>query len=114
MIRKADRHALGQRTVFPRLAHALEEQRFRPRLHVAGLEILRDVEAVHRTCAAPDTREIGLAIRRARRGRRQVGFAIWQTWYSGLRIVEPLRGGSNGYEQRDRDDDHPSHMRLLR
>ena len=76
--RDADRQALRERAVFPRVAHALQEQRLGPRLDVLGLEILRDVEAVDRAGASPDAGEIRLAVRRPRRGRRQVRLAVGQ------------------------------------
>ena len=46
MVWEADRHALRERTVLPRFAHAPQEERLGPRLNVGRLEILRDVVAV--------------------------------------------------------------------
>jgi hypothetical protein len=76
VIREADGHALGERTVFPRLPHALQEQFLGPGLDVAALDILGDVVAVHRARTAPDAVEIRLSIRGSGRGGRQIRLAI--------------------------------------
>ena len=103
VIRQAYRHALRQRAVLPRLAHALQEQRLRPRLHVLCLEILRDVEAIHRAGATPDAGEIGRAVRCPRRRGSEIHLAVGQTRRARRRIVDPLRR-RGCREDRERDD----------
>ena len=78
---------------------------FGPGLNVLRVEILSDVEAIHRSGAAPDAGEIRLAVGGSRSGRRQVRLAVGQTRNAGRLVVEPLRGGGCRQERRQDDDD---------
>ena len=83
----------GERAVLARVAQPLQEERLRRWLDVAGLQVLRDVEAVHRAGAAPHAGEIRMAVRGARGRSGEIHRAVGQPRGTRRAVVQPLRGG---------------------
>ena len=90
-VARAQRHTLHVHVVPAKIFPALLDQGLRPRLNVFGLQVRRNVARILRGNLVPQAGEIGLAVRRARRGRGQVRLAVGRARDSRRGVVQPLR-----------------------
>src|SRR6266516_7068125 len=96
---------------------ALFLNRSRPRrqLHITGFEAVGQIVEVDHAAHVPDTRKIGMTVRRARRGRREVGLSVGQTRDPRRFDLRPvsIRGRCAGISRyRDKNDTRDGHALL--